>query len=59
MRTFQKIAAAVAVAGALGFGVIWGAHHVSTQSPTTAVETNIQKPGHLALAEVYIQKPGH
>lgn len=57
MRTFRKILVGIGLVGALAIGVVW-----ETLGPTlqhTSIAELIQKPGHVILAEVYIQKPGH
>lgn len=60
MRTLRKILAVVGMAGVLTLSVIWGTHSTAIQKPIDALADYIQKPGHLALADVvYIQKPGH
>jgi hypothetical protein len=56
----QKILAGLALAGALTLGIVWGGDSAPIQKAVSAVTENIQKPGHLAFADVvYIQKPGH
>ena len=58
MRTFRKLVVGIGLAGALSLGVIWGSRAPAIQHVVSA--EMIQKPGHIALAEVvFIQKPGH
>ena len=57
MRTFRKLVIGIGLAGALALGVVWGSGAPAVQHVVSA--ENIQKPGHVVLAEVYIQKPGH
>jgi hypothetical protein len=57
MRTFRKLVIGIGLAGALALGVVWGSVAPAVQHTVSA--ENIQKPGHVVLAEVYIQKPGH
>jgi len=59
MRTFRKILIGIGLAGALSLSVIWGTRVPSVQQTVSVAVENIQKPGHVVLAEVYIQKPGH
>jgi len=57
MRTFRKILVGIGLAGALAVGIVWGSLAPTLQHASIA--EMIQKPGHVVLAEVYIQKPGH
>jgi hypothetical protein len=59
MRAFHKLVVGIGLAGALSWGVIWGAHASIMQHAASA--EMIVKPGHgaLALEPVNIQKPGH
>jgi hypothetical protein len=58
MRTFRKILVGIGLAGALSLGITWGTRAPAIQHVVSA--ELIQKPGHVALAEVvFIQKPGH
>jgi hypothetical protein len=58
MRTFHKLVVGIGLAGALALSVIWGSRTPAMQHVVSA--ELIQKPGHVALAEVvFIQKPGH
>ena len=59
MRTFRKILVGIGLAGALSLSVIWGTRAPSVQQAVSVAVENIQKPGHVVLAEIYIQKPGH
>ena len=59
MRTFRKILIGIGLAGVLSLSVIWGTRAPAVQQTIGVAIENIQKPGHLALAEIYIQKPGH
>jgi len=59
MRTFRKILVGIGLAGALSLGVVWWSLAPSVQQTVSVAVENIQKPGHVVLAEVYIQKPGH
>lgn len=59
MRTFRNILVGIGLAGALSLSVIWGTRAPVAKPAISAAAETIQKPGHLALAEVYIQKPGH
>jgi hypothetical protein len=60
MRTFRKTLLALGLAAVVALGVAWGGRTGTSQYPRSAETQNIQKPGHLALADVvYIQKPGH
>jgi hypothetical protein len=58
MRTLQKTLLALALAAVIALGVVWGSNTAGIQQAVSDA-VNIQKPGHAALAEVYIQKPGH
>jgi hypothetical protein len=59
MRTFHKLLVGIALAGTLSLGLVWGSGATATQA-VRAVAEDIQKPGHIMLAEgVMIQKPGH
>jgi hypothetical protein len=59
MRTLHKILVGLALAGALTLGIVWGGDNGAIQNAVSEITQNIEKPGHLALADVYIQKPGH
>lgn len=60
MNTLQKIVIGLGLACVLSLGIVWGGDGGSMQKAVSAVVEDIQKPGHLALADVvYIQKPGH
>jgi hypothetical protein len=61
MRTFRKILVGIGLAGVVSLSVIWGSRAPTIRQPVSAVMENIQKPGHVVLADlpIYIQKPGH
>jgi hypothetical protein len=57
MHAFRKILAGIGLLGALAAGVVWGS--IAPTHQHAGVAELIQRPGHVVLAEVYIQKPGH
>jgi hypothetical protein len=60
MRTFRKILVGIGLAAVLSLSVIWGTQARTIQHAAHVVAENIQKPGHVILADVVmIQKPGH
>ena len=59
MRTFRKLLIGIGLAGILSLSVIWGTRAPAVHQAVRTVAENIQKPGHVMFAEVYIQKPGH
>jgi hypothetical protein len=60
MRTFRKLLIGIGLAGVLSLSVIWGTRAPAIHQAVRVVAEDIQKPGHVMLAEgVMIQKPGH
>jgi hypothetical protein len=62
MRTLHKILAGIGLAVALSLGVVWGSAALAAQQAASLAIENVQKPGHLVLADIppqNIQKPGH
>ena len=60
MRTFRKLLAGIGLAGVLSLSVIWGTRAPAVHQSVRVLAAEIQKPGHLMLAEgQMIQKPGH
>ena len=61
MRTMHKLLVGLSFASALSFGVIWGARTPAAQQAVRVLAEDIQKPGHVMLADggLLIQKPGH
>ena len=62
MRRLHKTLIALALAGVVALGVVWGGSPAASHRAPSMAE-NIQKPGHGALAfadiDTNIQKPGH
>jgi hypothetical protein len=62
MRTLHKILVGVGLAAALSLGIVWGSAASAVQQAASLAIENIQKPGHMLLADIppqNIQKPGH